>query len=170
MQKRQSKQNALAPPLGTSLRLGVPERRLESVGHEFKPAFGQRGLTGRLRSRSQADQEARARAARFASWVTVATELCRYLWLSGKPPLTFDRCHNKQLSQLWEPGLPAMSIGIYTTLWAVAADGNHDAKRVALDLDLLLISGAPLNHAGRTQARCRVVGQERFAYFRAFRK
>ena len=52
-----SKQNALAPPLGTSLRLGVPERRLESVGHEFKPAFGQRGLTGRLRSRSKADQD-----------------------------------------------------------------------------------------------------------------
>ncbi|AVJ23261.1 hypothetical protein CQ006_00220 [Pseudomonas cedrina] len=37
---------------------------------------------------------------------------------------------------------------------AVTVDGNHDAKRVALDLDLLLIliSGAPLNHAGRTQA------------------
>ncbi|KRP69862.1 hypothetical protein TX23_21045 [Pseudomonas paralactis] len=38
------------------------------------------------------------------------------------------------------------------------ANGNHDAKRVALDLDLLviliwlLILGAPLNHAGRTQA------------------
>ena len=30
------------------------------VAHGFKPAFGQRGLTGRLRSRS--------RAARFASW------------------------------------------------------------------------------------------------------
>ena len=31
------------------------------------------------------------------------------------------------------------------------APGNHDAKRAALDLDLLviLISGAPLNHAGR---------------------
>ncbi len=29
------------------------------------------------------------------------------------------------------------------------AAGNHDAKRAALDLDLLLISGAPLNHAGR---------------------
>ena len=27
--------------------------------------------------------------------------------------------------------------------------GNHDAKRAALDLDLLLISGAPSNHAGR---------------------
>ena len=39
------------------------------------------------------------------------------------------------------------SIGIYTTLWAVAEDGTHDAKRAALDL--LLISGAPLNHAGR---------------------
>ena len=36
-------------------------------------------------------------------------------------------------------------------MWVVTADGNHDAKRVALDLDLLLIliSGAPSNHAGR---------------------
>ena len=45
------------------------------------------------------------------------------------------------------------SMGIYTTWWAVAADGNHDAKRVALDLALdllvILISGAPSNHAGR---------------------
>ncbi|MBR7214438.1 hypothetical protein E1K68_16930 [Pseudomonas sp. B2021] len=32
---------------------------------------------------------------------------------------------------------------------AKAVDGNYDAKRAALDLDLLLISGAPLNHAGR---------------------
>ncbi|OOW05737.1 hypothetical protein MF6394_06065 [Pseudomonas sp. MF6394] len=56
-------------------------------------------------------------------------------------------------------GLPAIAVvnptppsqhRIYTTLWVVTADGNHDAKRVALDL--LLISGAPLNHAGRTQA------------------
>jgi hypothetical protein len=48
------------------------------VTHEFKPAFGQRGLTGRLRSRS--------RAARFASWLPgrllQPTKLCRYLWLS----------------------------------------------------------------------------------------
>ncbi len=45
------------------------------------------------------------------------------------------------------------SMDIYTTWWAVAADGNHDAKRVALDLALdllvILISGAPSNHAGR---------------------
>ncbi len=45
--------------------------------------------------------------------------------------------------------MPAIAIGIYTTLWVVTANGNHDAKRAALDLDLLLISGAPLNHAGR---------------------
>ena len=40
------------------------------------------------------------------------------------------------------------SIGTYTTLQAKAANGNHDAKRVAFDLLLILISGAPLNHAG----------------------
>ena len=57
-----------------------------------------------------------------------------------------------------EVGLPAIAVvnptppsqhRIYTTLWVVTADGNHDAKRAALDLDLLLILGAPLNHAGR---------------------
>ncbi len=44
--------------------------------------------------------------------------------------------------------MPA-AIGIYTTLWVVTADGNHDAKRVALDLLVILILSAPLNHAGR---------------------
>ena len=53
------------------------------VTHEFKPAFGQRGLTGRLRSkarsRSQARSRSRSRAARFASWLPLsATKLCRY--------------------------------------------------------------------------------------------
>ena len=42
----------------------------------------------------------------------------------------------------WHCGLPA-----------IAADGNHDAKRAALDLALdlllILILGAPSNHAGR---------------------
>ncbi|SDT89552.1 hypothetical protein SAMN04490197_0556 [Pseudomonas orientalis] len=54
------------------------------VTHEFKPAFGQRGLTGRLRSRSKA----RARATRCASWLALAaTELCRYQCSSGASPL-----------------------------------------------------------------------------------
>ncbi|CRM33087.1 hypothetical protein [Pseudomonas sp. 28 E 9] len=44
------------------------------VAHGFKPAFGQRGLTGRLRSRSKA----RSRATRCASWLRVgAAALCR---------------------------------------------------------------------------------------------
>ena len=38
-----SKQNALAPPLGTSLRLGVPSLRLESVGRRDGPSMAQRG-------------------------------------------------------------------------------------------------------------------------------
>ncbi|CRM76906.1 hypothetical protein [Pseudomonas sp. 31 R 17] len=39
------------------------------VTHGFKPAFGQRGLTGRLRSRSKA--RSRSRATRFASWLRI---------------------------------------------------------------------------------------------------
>ena len=46
LQKRQSKQNALAPPLGTSLRLGVPERRHYSVGRRDGPSMAQRGYPG----------------------------------------------------------------------------------------------------------------------------
>ncbi|TKK29971.1 hypothetical protein PspCFBP13528_16710 [Pseudomonas sp. CFBP13528] len=34
---------ALAPPLGTSPRLGVPERRLESVGRRNGPSLAQCG-------------------------------------------------------------------------------------------------------------------------------
>ncbi|CAN2982364.1 hypothetical protein METHPM2_820005 [Pseudomonas sp. PM2] len=49
------------------------------------------------------------------------------------------------------------SIGIYTTLWAVAEDGTHDAKRAALDL--LLILGAPLNHAGRNDCQTAIAGK-----------
>ncbi|VCU67140.1 hypothetical protein [Pseudomonas synxantha] len=39
-------------------------------------------------------------------------------------------------------------MGIYTTS-VRSPYGNHDAKRAALDLHLILILGAPLNHAGR---------------------
>ena len=38
-----SKQNALAPPLGISLRLGVPSLRLESVGRRHGPSLAQDG-------------------------------------------------------------------------------------------------------------------------------
>ncbi|RZI24063.1 hypothetical protein EUX53_11535 [Pseudomonas orientalis] len=62
------------------------------------------------------------------------------------PPITVGQLTHRCLAACYR------GIGIYTTFQTVAADGNHDAKRVALDLDLLLILGAPLNHAGRTQA------------------
>ncbi|TWR53947.1 hypothetical protein FIV41_23080 [Pseudomonas marginalis] len=38
-----SNQKALAPPLGTSPRLGMPERRLESVGRRHGPSLAQDG-------------------------------------------------------------------------------------------------------------------------------
>ena len=44
--------------------------------------------------------------------------------------------------------LPAIAIGIYTTLWVVTAD----VTTMRSESLLILISGAPLNHAGRTQA------------------
>ena len=74
------------------------------VTHAAKPAFGQRGLTGRFQIKS--------RARRPYSRPVFEGELSETF--GGKP-----------------------------------APGNHDAKRAAFDLDLLLILGAPLNHAGR---------------------
>ena len=41
-----SKQNAFAPPLGASLRLGMPERRHCSVGRREGPSMAQRGYLG----------------------------------------------------------------------------------------------------------------------------
>ncbi|CAM4070093.1 hypothetical protein SAMN05216475_3892 [Pseudomonas synxantha] len=104
LKEPKSNQKALAPPLGTSLRLGVPAirqgfggpppRAIHGAGRlnrhpcRFTPKSlsnsGQRGLTGRLRSKARS----RSRAARYASWLpSAATQLCRYLWLSGASPL-----------------------------------------------------------------------------------
>ena len=94
-EKRKSKQNALAPPLGTSPRLGVPvirqgfggppPRAIHGAGRlnrhpcrftpqipvEFRPAWFDGALKIKSRSRS------RSRAARFASWLrsAVATKV-----------------------------------------------------------------------------------------------
>ncbi len=61
------------------------------VTHGFKPAFGQRGLTGRLRSRSKA--RSRSGATRFASWLRWALHRHNILVgseaaIGGKPPPT----------------------------------------------------------------------------------
>ncbi len=42
-EKRESNQSALAPPLGTSPRLGVPEHSLESVGRRHAPSMARGG-------------------------------------------------------------------------------------------------------------------------------
>jgi len=42
-EERESKQSAFAPPLGASLRLGMPERRHCSVGRREGPSMAQRG-------------------------------------------------------------------------------------------------------------------------------
>jgi hypothetical protein len=47
------------------------------VTHGFKPAFGQRGFTGRRR--------ARARATRFASWIRFLFCVAALLWRAGLP-------------------------------------------------------------------------------------
>jgi hypothetical protein len=42
-EERKSKQNALAPPLGTSPRLGVPENRYYSAGRRDGASLPRRG-------------------------------------------------------------------------------------------------------------------------------
>ncbi|WP_238349211.1 hypothetical protein, partial [Pseudomonas poae] len=43
LKSAKSNQKRFAPPLGTSLRLGVPARRLESVGRRNGPSLAQCG-------------------------------------------------------------------------------------------------------------------------------
>ncbi len=43
LKSAKSNQKRFAPPLGTSLGLGVPEHRLESVGRRDGPSLAQRG-------------------------------------------------------------------------------------------------------------------------------
>ena len=58
------------------------------VTHEFKPAFGQRGLTGRLKSKAEQEQgQERLASHRGYRGLRQPTELCRYLCSSGASPL-----------------------------------------------------------------------------------
>ena len=62
------------------------------VTHELKPAFGQRGLTGRLRSKAEQDQE-RLASHRSYRWLLQPTKLCRYQWLSQASQLPHVYLH-----------------------------------------------------------------------------
>ena len=81
------------------------------VTHEFKPAFGQRGLTGRLRSRSKADQE-RLASHRSYRWLRRTAQLCRYLCCDDDVSVTASITARplSQASQL--PHLIFVALGI----------------------------------------------------------
>ena len=110
-----SNQKVLAPPLGTSPRLGVPvirqrfggppPRAIHGAGRlnrhpcrftpqipvEFRPAWFNGALKIKIKSRS--------RATRFASWLPLsAAELCRYLWLSQASQLPQWSCMDHKIS------------------------------------------------------------------------
>ena len=104
-----SNPNALAPPPGTSPRLGVPSLRHCSAGrrdgparlnrHPCRfsrcaiPAFGQRGLTGRLRSKSKAK--------RGGLPADLTLEACAFPCgsrASSRWTLTMTQCHWKNVA------------------------------------------------------------------------
>jgi hypothetical protein len=133
LERPKSNQKAFAPTLGTSLRLGVPSLRLESVGNPagrpriqacVRPAC----LTGRSEIKSQSaaaleptDSLCRSR---FKMW-ELACLRCRQLGTSGKP----SRCHRRQASSHRGP----------RTLYR---SGRLSGR---LALLLILILGAPTN-------------------------
>ncbi len=114
-EQRKSKQNALAPPLGASPRLGMPAVRHCSVGpprsaihgrvaatpascrgaHYAIPACGHRGLTGRLRSKARSKTEQQQRqSAKLHSPVGAAVRLARECGVSVNISIT-DPPHSR---------------------------------------------------------------------------
>ena len=176
LEKPQSKQRALprlsAPRLGSVFPHSGIAPRAAAMGHPWpsaanpascrvthapKPAFGQRGLMGRLRSRSKADQEhsglpaglsveeqnQKPKRARFkcGSWLACDGITSVYLknrgvCIAGKPAPTE------------EPGSTAR-FALAFDFFAFASTTQVGFQAAVL---LILILGAPLNHAGRTQA------------------
>jgi len=112
------------------------------VTHAPKPAFGQRGFTGRLRSKARS----RARATRFASWLRILSRVG-----AGLPAMN--------------PRAPRSAWGFASSLTTIAGkpaptesapfalDLHHSSRlsgRCAFDLDFDL--RRPVKHAGRNSA------------------
>ena len=112
------------------------------VTHGFKPAFGQRGLTGRLgsRSRSRSKTEPEQTAVSLTNGDPnvgaglLANAVCQSINSLADPP------HSRASP------LPHLDLHV--------SDRQRSALALflILILILILILGAPLNHAGRTQA------------------
>ena len=152
MEKPQSNQRALAPPLGASPRLGMPAVRHCSVGpprsaihgrvaatpascrgaHCAIPACGHRGLTGRLRSKARSTATPEREAAFPCGSGGATIRLARECGGSVMDILT-DTPHSRASP------LPQGYAHDSTIRSAVRP------PRFACDFDL----SAPLNHAGR---------------------
>ncbi len=153
-EQRKSKQNALAPPLGASPRLGMPAVRHCSVGpprsaihgrvaatpascrgaHYAIPACGHRGLTGRLRSKAEQQQQ-QSQSAELHSPVGAAVRrfdlLANAVYQSIYPSLT-HRIREQARSHKGDAHASTIRSAVRP-------------PRSACDFDL----SAPLNHAGR---------------------
>ena len=120
--------------------------------HGPMPAFGQRGLTGRLRSKSKADQEHSGLPAGLSGVKQRQNQKrARSTVGAGLPAMQATRSFRNtevmpsQASQLLQWTVPAFDLAF------ASHHSSRPVGRCALDLLLTLILGAPLNHAGRTQ-------------------
>ncbi len=113
------------------------------VTHGFKPAFGQRGFTGRLRSKAKA----RAKAARFASWIRFSSSVGAGLPAKNARTPRSSRCSRVTVKD------HRRQAGSYTTAFALAFASHHSSRlsgrcALAFDFDLR----RPVKHAGRNSA------------------
>ena len=122
--------------------------------HGPMPTFSQRGLTGRLRSRSKADQEHSGLPAGLSGVKHGQGPERKQSCFSvgaGLPATASPRSFRNtevmpsQASQLLQWTVPAFDLAF------ASHHSSRPVGRCALDLLLTLILGAPLNHAGRTQ-------------------
>ena len=150
---------ALAPPLGTSLRLGVPSLRLWSVGRRSKACVRPAWFNGAPQIKINSRSKARARRpSSRPEWLkqkqgkSTATHS-----LSDVPSSKCGSEFGSQLPQLIEFSLQDQ-VGCQAASALLLICFNHSGRLLGrravdfdLDLLLILILGVPLSHAGRTQ-------------------
>ncbi len=102
------------------------------VTHAPKPAFGQRGFTGRRRSR------ARSKATRFASWIRFSSSVGAGLPAKNPRAPHLSRCTASSLTTI--AGKPAPTGSVFAVAFALTTQAGCQAAVL-----LILILGAPSN-------------------------
>jgi hypothetical protein len=165
LQKRQSNQNALAPPLGASLWLGMPALRHCSVGPPRSAIHGRVAATPasmpgcplrntyvrpawfngapRSKSKSKAEQSRAEQINSQAAFFAFLWELACLRWHHLGVPERPSCLHHRQASSHPQQTVPAFDLAL------ASHHSSRPVGRCVLDLLLTLILGAPLNHAGR---------------------